>query len=86
MARRELSPDEAAQGFHISGQWRGRDQHQCNFCAWDTLERDQMIHHLETGHRFKEHRVEVEVPRRLSVPLYDSNGKLIQTVSEKQLI
>lgn len=86
MADRELSPAETAQGFHINGTWHGRDKHQCNFCPWDTLESDHMIQHLETRHHFKEHRVEVEVSRRLLVPLYDDKGRLIQTVSEKQII
>jgi hypothetical protein len=86
--KKDLTPEEAAQGFHQGGTWHGKIKLCCNFCSWDTVEESRMPWHLETRHAFRPSSalVEVEVKRALTVPLYDANDELIQTVSEKRLI
>lgn len=37
-------------GFHVTGQWAGKDKLQCDDCSYDTVRPDLMDAHLQTAH------------------------------------
>jgi hypothetical protein len=61
-------------GFSL-GEWRGFEQYKCAFCAWDTLDRDEMVLHLARLHAPKP-------AQRVELPLVDHKGDPLVVVRD----
>lgn len=63
------------EGFYIAGEFRGKTQYQCSYCAFDALELWRIRNHVIYLHQMKV--IEEQRTKKLSATLYDSRGNLI---------
>lgn len=78
IVRQPRHPEDLERGFYAVS-WYGKTAYACLFCHWDTFFPSEMPEH----HRQHLQRLALsQLPktRPLGTPLFDANGKLIESV------
>lgn len=70
-----MSVEANEEGFYIAGEFRGKTQYQCSYCAFDALELWRIRDHIINRHQMKV--IEEQRTKVMSVTLYDSRGNMI---------
>ena len=74
--KREVTDEERVQGYYQHGSWRGQDQFNCMFCAFDSFDPVSVREHLIKVHQFALIAEQKKV--KLDVPLFDGSGRIIE--------
>ncbi len=74
----ELFDERQALGYRKEGEWRGHKQFHCNHCPFDSLHEAVIRDH--TIKRHQSAILEKAGVRKLSVPLFDGDGKKIEFI------
>lgn len=78
----EMFEERKSMGYRKEGEWRGYKQYKCNHCPFDSLQEPVIRDHTIKRHQVQ--MLEAAGVRRLSVPLFDGDGKQIEFIENEQ--